>query len=75
VPGSNSAYSAAAPPGRRHGPGPNLEADPEAALRALRESPDDDAVRRRAVEALEALVQRLKERAKPETAPGNPQRE
>jgi hypothetical protein len=65
--------TAAARQTRPAGPGLNPEPDPEAALRALRESPEDDAVRRRAVEALEKLVQRLKEQSKPEGQPEKPQ--
>jgi RNA polymerase sigma factor (sigma-70 family) len=65
--------TAAARQPRPGGPGLNREPDPEAALRALRESPEDDAVRRRAVEALEKLIQRLKEQSKPEGQPEKPQ--
>jgi RNA polymerase sigma factor (sigma-70 family) len=45
---------------------PEPSSDPEAALRALREFPDDNEVRRRAVEALERTLQRLKERETPD---------
>jgi RNA polymerase sigma factor (sigma-70 family) len=46
--------------------GSTPEPDAESALRALRESPGDNEVRRRAVEALERTLQRLKEGERPE---------
>jgi hypothetical protein len=54
-------------------PGPsssefNLELDVEAALRALKERPDDSEVRRRAVEAMERTLQRLN-RERPDNVP------
>jgi RNA polymerase sigma factor (sigma-70 family) len=51
-----------------------LEPDPEAALKALREYPGDNEVRRRAVEALERTLQRLKEGERPEPQPDNVRR-
>jgi hypothetical protein len=48
--------------------------EPEAALKALREHPDDNEVRRRAVEALEQTLQRLKEAEGPGPKTANPRR-
>jgi hypothetical protein len=70
-PGAGPVNSAAAPQSRTTGPGVNHEPDPEAALRALREHPEDEAVRRRAVEALEKALQRLRERPNLEGQPEN----
>jgi RNA polymerase sigma factor (sigma-70 family) len=67
-------YPGTTPPGNRRGTGANLDPEPEAALKALREAPDDTEVRRRAVEVLERALQRLKERPAPEKNTPNPGR-
>jgi RNA polymerase sigma factor (sigma-70 family) len=57
------------PPKRKEAADPLAEA--EAALKKLKERPDD----KQAADALEQALQRLKERKKPEGAAGNPQKE